>query len=349
MTAETITVLAPHDGASPLAKRIARAAAGGVMIQPCADVRDFMAFSIPVPDHDELAEVVRGLAAMPSCAVVRGGLTDAALVDNEAGEPIRRLLRDRSPREKATIRDVARSWLCIDIDSYPVEIPDLQHGPAAVVEEMVMSCLPAPFQARTVFWKLSSTSGFKRDVCSAHLWYWLEEPRTGDEVRRWFADHARDAAVDLATFVPNQLTFTADAQLVGVEDPLPQRSGWIYGDEDAVALPRPLPASLRPRAPRPPGEGVRPMSGCVAALSAMGDGEGLSGFHAPLRRAAMLYARDVVEFGKPRDDEGEVVLYQSAVEAAPCRDGRRGRYLSEHYLGALIEGAFRKVEGGAGA
>src|SRR3712207_7998483 len=54
------------------------------------------------------------------------------------------------------------------------------------------------------------------------------------------------------------------------------------------------------------GEGVE--TGFTGDLACMGDGEGLAGFHRPLRTACMRYARDVTEFGRPREDDDFIAL-----------------------------------------
>lgn len=336
--ARRMTVLAPKSGAA-LAKKIERD--GALRITPAADHALFDAWEVNVADHDALGAAVTMLAQMPNAAVVRGAPTAGARSEMAAGRPIRRLLRDRDGA-KATIEDTAKSWLCIDADGLPADLHDLQHSPFGVVEEAVASCLPALFQNRTVFWRFSSSSGFKPGLCSLHLWFWLSQPRTGAQVRQWFEDQRALDAIDPAPFIANQLIFTANAVLGdAVVDPLPQRSGWLIGDEDKVALPEPLPRQFRPRPERRPGEGLG--GGACAGLDRLGDGENGAGFHAPLRASAMRYARDVQEYGRPRDDEGQIVLWQSCVEVAECRDDRRRRYRDPHYLGELIRTAFEKL------
>jgi hypothetical protein len=229
--------------------------------------------------------------------------------------------------------------MMIDIDGYPIDdLTDLMRDPASMADEIIANVLPERFQARTCWWQLSSTCGFTRGVAKMHLWFWLREPRTCAEIRRWMEDNAPGTS-DLAVFNPIQFHYTSRPKLVGITDPLPVRGGWLYGDEDEVDLPRPLPQEFRPRPRRVPGEGLS--GGVCAALDQLGDDE--AGFHRPLRTAAMQYARDVERYGRPRDDEGMMALWQTAIEAAFCKDGRRSRYMRHYYLTQLIEGAFRRI------
>jgi hypothetical protein len=178
--AERVTVWAPPGGT--LAKTVRRTALG-VSITPSARYTEFVAGEVDVADHDALARLVDDLAGSPEFAATRGGLNGHAACLLAAGHTVPRLLRDRPadgrrPAQRATVADLPRRWLCLDADDYPADLHDLQHGPEAVIEEMVAACLPPPFHGRTVYWRFSSSAGHEPGLVSAHLWFWLRDPRT---------------------------------------------------------------------------------------------------------------------------------------------------------------------------
>ena len=84
------------------------------------------------------------------------------------------------------------------------------------------------------------------------------------------------------------------------------------------------------------------------ALAVLGDGDGLEGFHVPLRTATMRYAKRCARFGQ-RDDAAFVATLQAAIHAAPRRHDRNNvdEYLADDYLQRLIDGAFALLAGDA--
>jgi hypothetical protein len=95
--------------------------------------------------------------------------------------------------------------------------------------------------------------------------------------------------------------YVAAPIIQGGPDPIPRRFGWLKGHEDCVVLPELKAEHPRQRSFIPPGalgsasssRGPYPGGGgdVEDALAQLGDGEGLYGFHEPLRIATMRYAR----------------------------------------------------------
>src|SRR5205823_450401 len=112
----------------------------------------------------------------------------------------------------------------------------------------------------------------------------LHEPMKDADIKASLAPFQ----VDLKLFDAIQAHYIADPIIEGAPDPLPRRTGWRKGTEEAVRLPSP-PAGAAVRGKKGLGGGF---SGGSATLAQMGDGPGLKGFHAPLRNATMAYARD---------------------------------------------------------
>ena len=76
----------------------------------------------------------------------------------------------------------------------------------------------------------------------------------------------------------------------------PRRTGWRQGLEQQVILPAPTP-SWRPerRSSTAPG-------GISGGVELLGDGDGLCGFHAPLRTTTLRYAKQCQRSGVRDDD-----------------------------------------------
>ena len=135
-----------------------------------------------------------------------------------------------------------------------------------------------------------------------------------------------------------QIHYIAAPVIEGGHDPLPRRTGWRKGSDAAVTLP-----PLREEPPRQRASAGGGAAGTVQdALALLGDGDGLQGFHAPLLRATMRYAKH-----SNRDDATFIEALKTAIRAAPRRADRTSvdDYLSDHYLLRLINGAFALLSG----
>ena len=93
---------------------------------------------------------------------------------------------------------------------------------------------------------MSSSAGFKPGV-RIKLAFWLNRPVLGAEIER----HLKGCPIDASTLRCVQPIYVARPILVGVPDPIEQRTGLEEDIHDAVPLPV-LPAEERPpQAPQP--------------------------------------------------------------------------------------------------
>lgn len=155
--------------------------------------------------------------------------------DWKKGERKRRLSSTRDDDE-ATIEDVPRGWMPIDIDQFDFE-PDaaIDDGEMFALELMNRLGLTG---VRCV-WHLTNSHGFF-DKYRARLWVELATPLTAAQMKeyakeRWGndtvdVDGKKKMIVDLAVYQCQQPIYTGDPILVGVESPVQKRVGFIDGD-----------------------------------------------------------------------------------------------------------------------
>ena len=290
-------------------------------------------------DLDELAARLEQVRRDPRAFIVRGALTKAtrAALADEPGRPIRRRKHGAEPE----LQEVSRAWMMADIDAWPLPAwADLVDDPEQVVEAAVQALLPPAFHDVRAFFQLSASAGFVSDVLKAHIFFTLAEPASNETIKAVLQHYA--PGVDRAPFNATQPHFVADPLIVGGHDPLPRRTGWVQGTEEEVVLPA---VPVR-QAGQPVTIGRLPPGGVNEALGRLGDGEGLDGFHAPLRGATMRYARQSVRSGA-RDDAALVQKLRAAILAAPRRSDRDlEAYRTGPELQRLIDGAFSRVRSG---
>ena len=293
-----------------------------------------------------LADLVAVLACLsqdPRAFIVRGALSHAAH-DEIAGDPGRTIRRRKHLKNNIapTLEEVPRRWIMIDIDNWPLPSwGDLADDPDTVIEHAVHELLPEPFHDADCWWQLSSSAGFAVGMLKAHLFFWLSEPASNEHIKDVLKQVA--PSVDRSPFSAAQPHFIADPIIVGGHDPLPRRTGWRYGLTDEVVLPE-MPNIRRKQ--RLVGTGYAGRGGSIAdALALVGDGEGLDGFHLPLRTAIVRYARQCSRIDV-RDDNGIKAELRNAIRAAPRRANRDVEtYLADYYLQASIDGAIALLAG----
>jgi hypothetical protein len=217
---------------------------------------------------------------------------------------------------------------------------DLADDPEAAIQHAISEILPEIFQEATCFWQLSSSAGFSDDVLKVHLFYWLTDPVVDPVLKASMLQHA-PLVHDRSVYQGVQPHYIAAPIIEGRPDPLPRRTGMIRGLSDAVSLP---PPSARARSGATYGT-RRSNPSLHDPLAVLGDGEGLAGFHEPLRTAALHYARRCMSLGR-RDDELFIEAMTTAVTNAPRRPDRAiSPYLDSIYHQRSIDGAFTWLAG----
>lgn len=286
----------------------------------------------------ELADLLERVHLDPLAFIVRGELTASARDAVAAGKPI---LRRKLARGMAlpTLEEADRQWIMLDIDKWPLPPwGDLADDPEAIIEAAITGLLPETFHDAECWWQLSSSAGFVPDILKVHLFFWLSEPASNEDIKARLRPVVR--GFDGSPFSANQPHFIAAPQIEGGHDPLPRRTGWRKGLDSTVTLPE-----LPPKQARTATDGSHNAElgeGIDGALALLGDGDGLRGFHEPLRTATMRYAQDCRCTGE-RDDATLKARLKKALRDAPIDSAKRSgiaEYLADAYLDRIINGAF---------
>lgn len=316
----------------------------------------FTAEERPVACLADVATVLEEARRDPRAFIVRGDLLPEAreaLAENPQHR-FRRAKKASKTGKAPTLAEVPRRWLMIDVDGYPLpESADLATDPEGAIEAAIRDLLPECFHDAACWWQLSASAGFAAGVLKVHLFFWLAEPISNEELKLFLHVHA--PAVDRAPFNAAQPHYIADPIIEGGHDPLPRRTGWVKGLDDAVTLPALDLAALRGavqarRERLATGADLDPTAArtVAGALALLGDGEGREGWHAPLRRATLLYARQTPP--QNRDDEAIKEACRDGIQAAADRERGQhsaadlARFASDAYLDALVDGAFAWIE-----
>jgi hypothetical protein len=185
----------------------------------------------------DLHTLLADLAGRPDRCIVRGAIADPGRTRGA-----RRLLHDDGG-ERATLVDVPRRWVALDIDSVPV--PDYINRRSLFECGMEISgLLPAEFRG-CAFIVQATAQHCIAEGARVRLWFWLDRPVSGGELRRWF----RGCPVDFSAFTAAQICYTASPIFESGADILPKRLEIVPGP---VAVSVPAPEALQPPPPPPP-------------------------------------------------------------------------------------------------
>lgn len=159
----------------------------------------------PVNDLADIQRLLLPLESNRRALVIRGDLRPE-LDPNRA-----------YARTNANTVDVARHWLCLDLDEReapPGTSPTDPRAAAWLVREL----LPAPFHDAAFVLQWSSSAGTAKAgrKVKCHLWFWLETKHTSAELRGW----AESVGADAALFQQIQIHYTAAPVFVGESDVL---------------------------------------------------------------------------------------------------------------------------------
>jgi hypothetical protein len=274
----------------------------------------------PVESIYELTKILDGIERDISSFVVRGRIAEG--VDRNR---MMRRVRDRAGSDP-TLLAAEHYWIALDLDAIPCpEWIDPAREPKSAVE-YVIERLPEEFHNATCRWQFTSSQGFKGNTISLRLYYWADRPLSDSELKAWLCGfepgtkERRWPMIDGSVFAPGQPIYTAAPLIVGgLRDPMPQRSGILYGDFDEVLAPEIAPAHRRsghgaqsshgvhgggPQAPGEPGLGYE---GHCARIGDHGAG---NGFHGPIKSAVAAYISrhgSQVDTGWLRADLEEVI------------------------------------------
>jgi hypothetical protein len=175
---DSFTVL--HAKGRRLAKLIAR---DGTITDYDA-AKHFDLSEIKVDGLDHLEDDLQRLLHQPNCGIVRG-----QIIGRSRG--VRRLLHP-DEADPPTLAEVPRHWLALDVDGLPrpsnVAIRDL-----VACAGIAVAALPPEFHDARSIVQATAGHGYKPGL-RLRLWYWLDHPLGGAELKRWLAaapvDHA---------------------------------------------------------------------------------------------------------------------------------------------------------------
>ena len=294
----------------------------------------------------ELSELLTKLQKMPKHGIVRGQFADTANPDRF--RRTKNKFEDGTQhRKEGTLDAQPRYWAMLDIDKLPISLlhgsVDPEKNPEGAVEA-VIKLLPVIFQKATTHWHFSSSQGFKagKDI-SLHLWYWLDRPVADSKLKEYFEFMNADFAIDnqrnlydLVIYDSVQLHYTADPVLVGLDDPMPKRSGLLQGRRNDVEIST---SYLYVK-----GSTVDNIEFLwLAKLDQIGDDK--DGFHSPIRDAAACY---VAAYGKPSEksavkfkDEVRLRLDDAVVNESRPKD-EVDMYRSDRRLDSFLRTAVDK-------
>jgi hypothetical protein len=266
----------------------------------------------PVADLAALADMLHVWLRAPRFCIVR-----AEPIDSTRTVRVRRLLHPCPVTGEApTLREVARRWVAIDVDSVPVpsgtDLRDL-----AACARAVLPCLPHAFRDAACIVNATASHGIKPGV-RLRLWFWLSRPTTGAELLEWF----KASPVDPVTFRAAQPIYTAAPLFPGATDPLTSRMAMLAGVRDVV----PVPAVLIP--PRPAVPAPSKPIGLGLPRTASRDGgamrfaallrvvrEAVEGERHPKLLWASLKAHELVKDGTVNEASARDALVQAAMDA----------------------------------
>jgi hypothetical protein len=127
-------------------------------------------------------------------------------------------------------------WVLLDFDKFstPTAINVVADPEGAVF--YLVSLLSACLQDVSFHWQLSSSAGIGHNPgLSAHLWFWFNRAVTDTELSLWAEQD--NVPIDTALFRTVQPHYTAAPLFIGMNDPLPRRSGFWKGLDDVVCFP----------------------------------------------------------------------------------------------------------------
>ena len=186
-------------------------------------------------DTRGLYDMLRVLNTSPRKAIIRGQLKE--------GLSPKKQLR-RKDGDTATIQEVDRSWVCIDMDNYRLQTPcdpsDLESLKSAA-REVVANNLPSELGEVSFVaqWSNSAfldkaTGGVDPTLSKIHLWYLLDKPVCGAGLKNTLTQWG---IKDTSTTDPIQVHYTSAPTFSGLQSPIPLDSRVILVSNEVDTLP----------------------------------------------------------------------------------------------------------------
>jgi hypothetical protein len=222
--ADTVTVL---KSAGPLLTKVF----DGSRVEPYGLAKHFSIHENPVSNIQQLSQLLKQLESKGRRCVIRGQF----IGDAKAQEVCPPEKPGMYPRVNSLFEEVPHRWCMFDIDRHQSLLFDPASEPEEAVAEFIETCLPPEFHCASYHWQLSSSAGMKPGILKCHLWFWLETPYTGPQLKAWVRHHS--LPIDVAPLRRVQVHYTANPVFQnGANDPVVKRSGLTQGKRNAVAL-----------------------------------------------------------------------------------------------------------------
>jgi hypothetical protein len=222
-------------------KTYTRRSDGEIKVEGYGRAKTFTADEITI---DERGKWLRRLAKESESFVVMG-----QPVNWKPGERKRRLSSERDGDEP-TLKDVPRSFMPIDYD-HPGFAPIARIDDGETFAYEVLNELG--LKGTQCVWHLTNSHGFDGKY-RIRLWVLLKKPRTCAEMKEWAKQrwrHEDGCKVDLSVYKEAQPIYTGDPILVGVDDPVERRVGWIEGDALDLKAPKGSTAGSKKQSAQP--------------------------------------------------------------------------------------------------
>lgn len=292
-TSDFITILTAkgHQRATKLIQWNAKL--GQVDICSYENMKLFSGEERPVASIYELHDLLTGIERDFSSYVVRGKIADGV----DRNRMLRRS-RDKHDGIDPTLLPAEHHWIALDIDAIPCpEYIEPEREPRAAAE-YVIDQLPEEFHDVTCRWQFTSSQSFKGSTINLRLFYWADWALSDSDLKTWLCQCEpgtkirRWPMIDAAVFAVSQPVYTAHPIITGMRDPMPERTGILFGSSDEVAAPKLAPEHRRSGdysghgglpAPGTPGLGYE------GHCARIGDHAAGAGFHGPIKSAVASY------------------------------------------------------------
>jgi putative DNA primase/helicase len=313
-------------------KSFIRAKDGAISTTAYARVALWRVETRPVASFDELARELEQLVEDQQSMVIRA----RAKPDLDLSKPQRRKLHGAD----ATFDDVPRQWLHLDLDNIAAPHLDVVGDPSGAIDyalDIVAASAPE-IEGASCFAMFSSSAGVRNATAAKlHLWFWLDRPYSGAELKRWALGvnaRAGSKLIDPQLFVGVQPNYTARPRFAGMPDPLPGRRRWAIrpGYSDTVQLDIPTEETKRARTSTSSGAAYGPGGGFAFYLSRI-DGEGPHGLRDPAKKAIAARIAELGAAGGERERSEIVGAVADALRRA--KRGGRSEATVEQYVDGL--------------
>lgn len=234
MSHDTITILQSRG------PRLAKTLHADGRITPYGNARLFDMTTAPLDGLHDLHALLQELLTRPDRCALRGAIADAARVQS-----VRRLLHDDpATDDAATLHDVPRHWLAMDLDGLPAPAHlNPRDLPACLAAALPV--LPPAFRHCGIITQATASHGIKPGM-RLRLWVWLDRAMLGHDIARWLRGVP---CLDGASFRAAQVIYTAAPILEpGGRDPLPAGRLYLRAGPATIApcLPPPTPRLAAP-------------------------------------------------------------------------------------------------------